>query len=241
MSQQVEGIKKTFLANAALTQYRLLKFINGTTVDLAGVADDCMGVAQESVAINAQCCVALRFPGRTFKVTANGAISALAKCFPGASGKVSGTGTGPAQFIALEAATTDGDVIEVVDLGSAAPNGDVSADSASGDNVGGIPMVLRLEGVTATAGTYTIATLKRKVRMIDWWIKSRDGTASNVNIKNAASNASGTIVKGTTVDALVRGADIIAAQADVPAGNAIAVVTSGNASIDVFVLCMPVA
>lgn len=114
-------------------------------------------------------------------------------------------------------------------------------DSASGDNAGGLPVLLSLIGVTATAGTYAIGTAKRKLRIIDWFIISRDTTASNVKLANGVTDATANIAKGTADVTRVQGAAVIAAQRDVAAGTALNVITSGNATLDVFVWALPVA
>lgn len=74
--------------------------------------------------------VRLRTAQGTRKVVANGAITAGSNTFAAASGKVSATGT-VFTGIALEAATADGDVIEVLDGVASAFNRPVSVNTAN--------------------------------------------------------------------------------------------------------------
>ncbi len=114
-------------------------------------------------------------------------------------------------------------------------------NAASADDAGALPILYYRNALTATAGTYTIATVTRKVRIIDWFIISRDTTASNVTLYNATDAASAAVAKGTADVTRVQGAAVITTYRDVAQGAAIKVVTSGNASVDVFVWAVPVA
>lgn len=251
MAQFVPGGFRTYSANAALAQYCLVKMIAGAvvtngalisncTVDYCGAGDDPIGVTQAAALVaNSPICVLHRNAQDTIKLIANGAISGAAKCYPAANGKVSATGTGPAVAMTLEPATADGDVIECRFINGGAFSGDDAANLLSGGNAGAIPPLYTLT-VPATAGTYAVATPSRKVKIIDWWIQSRDTTASNVTLQNGASAAATAIAKGTVADVTVRGTNVFAAQNTVTAGTAINVTTSGNAALDVFVLCQPI-
>ena len=80
-----------------------------------------------------------------------------------------------------------------------------------------------------------------KMRIIDWWIISRDTTAANIKLVNVSTDASAVKAKGTANDALVRGGDIIAAQRDIAAGTAIKVNASAVAAFDIFLACIKVS
>ena len=116
MSQQVEGNVKAFTAGEALTAFRIVKF-DGTNVVYADEADGVngIGVVQIDVANGGNAPVALKHGGRTFMVTADGAISAGDEIFPADDGKVSNVATGKSRIgQALETATADGDIIEAI-------------------------------------------------------------------------------------------------------------------------------
>jgi len=123
MSQQTEHGVKTFTAGEALAQYRRVKLSsNGTTVAYAGADEPAIGITQAAAASGAMVAVRLLNDRGTFKMTAGGAITALLPVYGLASGKiddaVSGS-PGVAVGIALEAATADGDVIEVLPIPAA--------------------------------------------------------------------------------------------------------------------------
>lgn len=111
----------------------------------------------------------------------------------------------------------------------------------AGGDVGAVPVLFSRFAVTATAGTYKIATMQRKMRIVDWWIVSRDTTASNAKLKNGSTDMTADVAKGMADVTRVQGAAIITAQQDVASGTDLNLVTSGNASLDVFVWAVPVA
>jgi len=115
MSQQMEDNIKTFLAGADLEAYRRVKLNagSGEAVVYAGDEEAFIGITQTKVLSGERVPVALKTTGRTFKAVAASAISAGASFYGAANGKIEGAGT-VAQGRALEAATADGDVIEVL-------------------------------------------------------------------------------------------------------------------------------
>lgn len=122
-------------------------------------------------------------------------------------------------------------------------NGDLAMhillNAAGGDNSGASPQIFSLLAVTATAGTYTVATPTRRMRVIDWFFYSRDTTASNVKLVNNVTDMTTTVAKGTVDAARVQGTNLISAAQVVASGDPIKVVTSGNASIDIFIVAVP--
>jgi len=82
--------------------------VNGVTIGV--VEHDCLSGSAVTVKL-------LTAPG-TFEVMASGAITAGAVCFGAANGKLSPTSvsSNTASFRAIEAATADGDPIEVMPL-----------------------------------------------------------------------------------------------------------------------------
>ena len=119
MSQQTEGNIKSFVSAEALAVYRIVKLASGSGVNVqyADEADGVngIGVTQKGVAISTDVAVALKFGGRTFMVTADGAITAGDEIFPSDDGKVSNVATDKSRIgRALETATADGDIIEAI-------------------------------------------------------------------------------------------------------------------------------
>lgn len=129
MSQIVDGPCKGFACGGALGQH--LRVIFGTTtVALAGVADVDDGTMENpTFAATETATVRLRTASGTCKMVASAAISAGADVYAAASGKIASTGF---VFIgkALEAASGDGSVIEVMRMPNKRPA--VVLASASG-------------------------------------------------------------------------------------------------------------
>ena len=113
-----EGIL-TFTADGALAAHRRVKIKSGTTttppqVAYAGAGEQHIGVTQYAVADAALVAVKLRnFPGSE-TVTAADSFSKGATLYGAASGKVSDNSSGSSIGIANEAATADGDVVEML-------------------------------------------------------------------------------------------------------------------------------
>ncbi|MFQ5505313.1 MAG: capsid cement protein [Planctomycetota bacterium] len=115
MSQYVETPTRTFTAGAAIAAGLRVKLTAGKLA-VAGVADKEIGTLEAaSFADGDARAVRLRNAQGTRKMVANGAISQGAAVFTAAGGKV-GPSIATAFLIgtALEAASADGDVIEVL-------------------------------------------------------------------------------------------------------------------------------
>jgi hypothetical protein len=111
VATQTNNPGKTILASATLPAYRLITAAGAlcgadATADIVGVtqAPAVSGNYVETRFLSAGSC----------KLTASGAISANALVYKAASGKIGTTNTNRLVGIALEAATADGDIIEVM-------------------------------------------------------------------------------------------------------------------------------
>jgi hypothetical protein len=104
---------RTFQATAtALAPYaRVLVDANGL-ISVAGATDSAIGVTTDAVAAGGYGRVKLFSAPGTFLLTASGAITRGAALYPTAAGRVDDAGTTGLGFVALEAATAAGDVIE---------------------------------------------------------------------------------------------------------------------------------
>lgn len=116
MSQQTEGSVKTFDAGEALALFRRVKLDtgSGTSVVYADAGEQHNGVVQDAVANGGRAAVRLRTAEGTNKVVAAGAFSAGATLYGAADGKVDDASSGSAIGWALEAATADGDIVEMM-------------------------------------------------------------------------------------------------------------------------------
>jgi Uncharacterized conserved protein (DUF2190) len=117
MSQQNDTGFKGFLASAAIAQYARVKMASDGTISTAGLTDKEIGIAQnQAFAAGDQVNVKLRNAPGTHKMIAGAAITRGAPVAGIASGKIDDalTATGFLSGTALEAATADGDIIEVL-------------------------------------------------------------------------------------------------------------------------------
>lgn len=113
---------KAFTAGGSITKYQRVKL--NTTADqvvTAGSDEFALGFAERTVASGEAVGVRLVNAGGTFKAIASEAFAWNATLYGAASGKVTDTnpGAGSARFIALEAATADGDIVEVLPTSNA--------------------------------------------------------------------------------------------------------------------------
>lgn len=117
MSQYFETPTRGFTAGAAIAQYLRVKLSSGKLA-VAGAEQDIGTIEEESFADGDVRAVRLLSTQGTHLAVAAGAVSAGAKVYGAAGGKVDDTqGTGAfLRGIALEAATADGDVIEILPL-----------------------------------------------------------------------------------------------------------------------------
>jgi hypothetical protein len=115
MSQFVHGPTKSFPANAAIAKFLRVKLLSTGKFDTAGAADIDLGTLEEASFVAGDMrAIRLRNAEGTKKMVANGAITLGVDVFAAASGKISATPSGFHLGMALEAATADGDVIEVL-------------------------------------------------------------------------------------------------------------------------------
>jgi hypothetical protein len=112
MSQQNEGLK-CFTAGEALEMFRRVK-LSGVTVVYSDGGEAYIGVTQEKVASGDPVTVMLKTTGKTFIMISEESLSAGAALYGAADGKVKDTASGTSMGTALEAASGDGEEIEVL-------------------------------------------------------------------------------------------------------------------------------
>lgn len=134
MSQYVETPCRTFQAGAAIAQFLRVK-ITSSKLAVAGVGDDDMGtIERASFADLDYVPVRLMNAQGTRKMVAGAAVTAFTKVYQAASGKIDDAAAGKLIGTALEAATADGDIIEVA-VGGAAATSTPAAIAANGDTL----------------------------------------------------------------------------------------------------------
>ena len=112
MSQQPDS-PKTFVAGEALNAWCRVK-ISGSTVVYADAGEAAIGVTQMAVASGGNVPVRMNYHGGSHKVLTDTTISAGASFYAADNGEISSSASGSAVGIACEAATTAGDIIEVI-------------------------------------------------------------------------------------------------------------------------------
>lgn len=190
MSQFIETNVKSFEASAAVPIYARVAVGAGGKVSTASATVRGVGTAQQDVfADGDRLGVRLFSATGTQKMIASAAITAGANVFAAASGKVASSGTVPVG-IALEAATADNDVIEVMHSNTML------------DGVVGVAQVLRTRVTTAqvNAGHTLLAALPGlKYRLHDMAMIAVGGnaaTATSVDILGTQSTSSVKLMDG---------------------------------------------
>lgn len=116
MSQYVEAPCRTFEAGAAISAFLRVKLSAGVLA-AAGAADVEIGTIDDPVlAAGDQVAVRLASAQGTQKMVASGAITSGARVYAAASGKIAATANGNFIGYALDAASANNDVIEVLYL-----------------------------------------------------------------------------------------------------------------------------
>lgn len=115
MAQNDSGFKAFAVGAGALSVGQRVALSSGLAVAAGAPNGTALGVALADAAASGIVTVKLNSASGTFEMKAGGAISAGAVVYPAPSGKILATATSANNpiGIALEAATADGDVIEV--------------------------------------------------------------------------------------------------------------------------------
>lgn len=117
MSQYNESGTKTFTASGALSQFRRVKDNGSSKLTYAGATDTELGTLENATFADGDPgTVRLQNAQGTDKMVAAGAISAYANVYGAANGKVNDVANSNLIGVAMEAASGDGSVIEVLRL-----------------------------------------------------------------------------------------------------------------------------
>ena len=118
-------------------------------VAAAGALDQSIGTMEVDCLAAGPCTVRLKTSQGTRKMVAAAAISAGALVYGAASGKISSVANGNIEGIAMEAASADGDVIEVQSLNHPVQNGVTLAAASGAIAVAGGTVVITKTGSLA--------------------------------------------------------------------------------------------
>ena len=128
MTAAIQKEVMTLPNNAALSRGIRVK-LSGGYLAAAGIGEDCIGVMEKPTFAADPVGAVRPITGvDTLCMVAAGAITQYAEVYEAASGKISATVTGKRLGIALEAASGDGSLIEVLPLGDSSANGVVSEE-----------------------------------------------------------------------------------------------------------------
>jgi len=117
MAEQVDSNTRTFEADAAIAQFARVVLEADGKIVTAGLAEKEVGIAtREAFAAGDKIAVKLRSAAGTHKMIAVEALAVGATVYTEAAGKVQDTAQATAFQVgtALQAATADGDIIEVL-------------------------------------------------------------------------------------------------------------------------------
>jgi hypothetical protein len=118
-------------------------------VAAAGALDQSIGTMEVDCLAAGPCTVRLKTAQGTRKMVAAAAISAGALVYGAASGKISSVANGNIEGIAMEAASADGDVIEVESINHPVQNGVTLAAASGAITVAGGTVVITKTGSLA--------------------------------------------------------------------------------------------
>lgn len=155
MAQYVESNVKAFELSATCAVYRRVKLDTNGKVLQAGAGEQDVGTIEEGGVSGNYRVVRLCTAAGTRKMVAAGAFSINDVLYPAAAGKVDDAPTGAAIALALEAATADGDIVEVLYIGTL-------LSQASGDSlevIGGAGGITALDLVYVSDQTDAIMTV----------------------------------------------------------------------------------
>lgn len=197
-----------------------------------------------AVAVGGRQTVQLRCPGTPLKVECSAAATLYASCYPEDDGKVSDDAGTVVVGTALSAGAGAASIIEMVpNTGTGAvPTGDSLAVSDL-DGKGGLPIIYG-GTITFTSGaglTQLVATVTRKVRLINYWLIARDTTAANIKLTDGTNDITVNLAKGTTDNAIVAGSTMIAARDELAAAGTLNAVSTAACVCDVWVMAVPIA
>ncbi len=193
----VETPCRAFVANAALGIYTRVKLSSGKVAS-AGASDPSIGTLEKATfADGDSVAVRLRTAQGTKKMVASVAITSGASVFAAASGKVAATGT-IFEGIALQAATADGDIIEVMPCPNTDVSSAISSTTSASFAVGSGTSVPKLTISNHAGGTgdYTVTLEPAATLTGDRTVQIPDASDTLVNLTSAQELTNKTLTAG---------------------------------------------
>ena len=224
MSSQVDTNTRTFEVDEAMAQFARIKMDADGDITYADASDIFDGTTQtETFAAGDQVAVKLRTASGTHKMIASGAITAAALVYGDDDGKISATATGELVGKALEAATADEDVIEVL-VESGEARGDNSPQTFGGSS--DVQMLWSTGDASNHAFVVALGDTNQAIHITDVGAKATDWALS------AVSNPTLYIHSNTTPATdylLIGGHDGTTATIDVVGGTTLSMAIAGAA------------
>lgn len=116
-SQQNDRGLRAFTTSEALAAHRRVKFGSGNIlVEYADAGDAGVGVTEHAAASGEVVTVRLNNHPGTVRITANDTFAVAATLYGHDDGEVSDASSGTAYYLALEACTTAGDIVECLPI-----------------------------------------------------------------------------------------------------------------------------
>lgn len=182
MSQFFETPTRPDTAAAAIGQYLRVK--TPGAVALAGASDAALGTMDVPCLAAGPCTVRMRTAQGTRKMVASEAITAGNPVYAAASGKIAADGS-VQEGVALESATADGDVIEVMMGGAGASGGYLAAAQQALSGAGALNVTSYYSAWTTTgaqAGTLANGTFPGQLKKIQLIVDGGDGTLTPTSL-----------------------------------------------------------
>lgn len=235
---------------AAIPPYRRVK-IHSTPTEVvyadASDGDAWIGVTEPmpggSPANGKPVTIKLRSENTTLKVETTEAVDVGDSLYPENDGKVSDTAGTVVVGTCLSVTGASGGITEMLpNAGSGSVPDEESVAAADGTTGAGIPIFLRVSGITASAATTTITRPARALQVLDVWVTQLGTTATTVTLKNGATAFTDAIAVGTTAGVRTRVTTFTTASADLTASDVlnVALATADATGVEVVVVCLPV-
>jgi len=168
---------RTFPANAAVAK-NLRVALSAGNIAAAGITDTEIGILEEAILANeTKGAVRLSATNESVRVTAAGAVTQYAEVYAAAGGKISATPSGTRWGIALEAASGDGSVVEVLRLPGSGEENAIVAEEITFTEDGDTTYT---GDVNVPAGAVVIDVIIHAVALWD------DGTSASLNVGDVA-------------------------------------------------------
>lgn len=241
MSQACKS-PKTFIAGEALAAFRRVKITSGVNAVYADQADSdgYHGFTEHQEASGDNVAIALKTNGQTFKVTAADSFAIGALLYAADDGKVSDTASGRPIGVALEAASGNNSVIEMMAITQIVTDPNSLTNHAVAQ--GAVPFVV-FKAVSGAATTAIFdANAPRKFRVIDAWSIGTSAAGGTWKLTDGTNDICAAVTQAASDTDIDRAAGLNDAYYEIAAAGTLSIVHTGaSLAATVYVLCLPVA